>query len=95
MTTNKQYELALEGVTYQAEVEGQTVLVNGRPFTVTVEGNTVQVDGAAIGAVGSENGPHGLGPAGPHEARDAENLTAMGLKRDITDPLAAREPDDA
>ena len=47
MTTNKQYELTLEGVTYQAEVEGQTVLVNGRPFTVTVEGSTVQVDGAA------------------------------------------------
>ena len=47
MTTSKQYELTLEGVTYQAEVQGQTVLVNGRPFAVIVDDKTVQIDGAA------------------------------------------------
>ncbi|MFQ6101551.1 MAG: biotin/lipoyl-containing protein [Anaerolineae bacterium] len=45
--TNKQYELTLEGVTYRAEVQGQTVLVNGRPFSVTVDDKMVQVDGTS------------------------------------------------
>ncbi len=42
---SKQLEITLEDITYQVEIEGEKVLVNGRPFTVTVDDNTVQVDG--------------------------------------------------
>jgi biotin carboxyl carrier protein len=43
----RQFELTLDETTHQIEVEGQTVLVDGRPFNVVVGDETVQVDGTA------------------------------------------------
>lgn len=42
---SKQFEITLEDTTYQVEITGERVLVNGRPFAVTADGGAVQVDG--------------------------------------------------
>ncbi len=42
---SKQFEITLEDTTYQVEITGEHVLVDGRPFAVTLDGDAVQVDG--------------------------------------------------
>jgi pyruvate carboxylase subunit B len=46
----QEFTLHLEGIEYPVIAEGDTITVNGRPFTVEVEDDTVLVDGIAYDA---------------------------------------------
>ena len=50
MTANGEYEITVGGLTYQAQVEGQRVIVNGQPFAVIVEDDKVEINGATHAA---------------------------------------------
>lgn len=41
----EKFRLKVEDATYEVEIDGNKVLVNGQPFYVKVNGDTVQVDG--------------------------------------------------
>jgi len=52
----QEFTLTLDGVEYPVVVEGNTITVNGRPFTVEVAGDgTVLVDGIAYSVALEEN----------------------------------------
>jgi biotin carboxyl carrier protein len=76
------FAITLDGVEYQIEMHGNTVMVNGHPFVVGFEGEGVTVDGTRYevtleGDTASVNGiPHTVAIAGLQVARPAAPATA-------------------